>query len=232
MPYTQFEFDTLQDAVPEIVDLLVSNLNSALVGEKTASFVISGGNSPREIYRCLGKIDLPWERVLLIPSDERWVDIGDSNSNEGMVRSTLMAPKCPGEKAQLISLRGSEDDLELTVESANSSLSKISRPYDVSLLGMGEDGHIASLFPDEFKYDNSNHVVATRSPKPPTLRLSMTSDEILSCRHIILIASGSRKIGILDKISASGADSDSVPVSMLFGSRAPQMTIFSCRAPT
>ena len=143
---------------------------------------LSGGNTPRPIYAEFGRIarDLPWERVRFTFGDERCVPPDDAESNFRMARESLFEPQSIPEKS-ILRLRG-EIDPPLAAQEYEDALNLLATQrgetiyrHDLMLLGMGDDGHTASLFPGTAALDEQvRRVVANFVPKLKAWRLTMT----------------------------------------------------------
>ena len=119
----------------DIVRLICENLNSSIKKTGVASLVLSGGSSPISIYEELSHIDIPWSKVQITLVDDRLVNPNHVHSNQKLIHDHLLKNKA--KKARFYPLT---EDLF--------SKFNIKIPFDVNLLGMGEDGHFASLFSD------------------------------------------------------------------------------------
>lgn len=165
--------------------------------EERGRFVVAlaGGETPKELYRVLANEhadDLPWQHVHWFWSDERFVGPDDPESNVGMARECL-GPLALPERCWHppdTSLPSPEETAERYERELPPFL-----PMDVVLLGLGEDGHIASLFPGSPALEEKERlVVAVRdAPKPPPLRITMTLPAIHRSRAVHFLVSGSRK---------------------------------------
>ncbi|MBT8132578.1 MAG: 6-phosphogluconolactonase, partial [Gammaproteobacteria bacterium] len=110
-----------------------------------ASLVLSGGTTPAQLYRVRGELPMPWDQVQLCLSDERWVGIDDPESNEAMLLRELNLDVV---QPALISMAKTTTSLQDEQERIEGALTGQDAPWDLILLGMGNDGHTASLFPD------------------------------------------------------------------------------------
>ena len=171
------------------VDQITSSLSVAIDERGTASFVVSGGSSPTSVFKALvagdHNHDVDWERVTITLVDDRQVADDHDHSNCKLIRSKLLQGPV-----------GAAQFLPLTVDGP---ASEIPRPFDVMLLGMGSDGHFASLFPpmvDDKAMDvrATPAVIETESygdPKWP--RVTMNLSMILQSRLILLLVNSSVK---------------------------------------
>ena len=139
-------FDTREEASVAVAERIVEAIARRLDGQGEASVVVSGGSSPAGVFRELAKEPLPWSRVCVIPSDERWVAPDHEDSNEKLVRDTLLTGEAQG--ARLLPLYREGVTLEERCGELDEELLLAPFPFACALLGMGEDGHFASLFPD------------------------------------------------------------------------------------
>ncbi|MEK1943444.1 MAG: 6-phosphogluconolactonase, partial [Pseudomonas sp.] len=121
-------------------------LTAALRERDFASLVVSGGRSPVAFLEALSTQKLEWSRVVVSLADERWVPVEHSDSNEALVKRHLLRGEAA--RAHFLGLYRSPVSLDASVAGANVALSELPQPIDVLVLGMGDDGHTASLFPN------------------------------------------------------------------------------------
>src|SRR5271165_5858617 len=133
--------DQLAEAAAERVGALLS---AGLAERVTASLVVPGGRTPEDFLVRLGKSSLDWSRVIVTLCDERWVGEDSAASNAAMVRRTLLA----NAPAQFLPLYDGADAPEFAIPALEARLAPFV-PWDAVVLGIGDDGHFASLFPGE-----------------------------------------------------------------------------------
>ena len=175
-----------------IVKLITEKLNSSIEKKGLASLVVSGGSSPKKIFDELSNVDIEWSKVQVTLVDDRLVDAEDSNSNQRLLNENFFKNKA-------------ENELFLPLSEDLNSNNNIKMPFDVNVLGMGEDWHFASLFPnmladqDAFSIDASYKIFKTIPQGDPFLpRITMNLSLILSSELIILLVKGKAKQNILD----------------------------------
>ena len=110
-----------------------------------ASLAVSGGGTPRNMFQRLSRCELDWSRVWITLVDERWVDPGDADSNERLVRQYLLQNKA--DSARFVGLKSAHADPAQGIAEISRRLARIPRPFTRVILGMGADGHTASWFP-------------------------------------------------------------------------------------
>ena len=176
-----------------IVNLISDRLNSSIENEGSASLVLSGGSSPISIYEELSDIDISWSKVFLTLVDDRLVDPDHRESNQKLLHNHFIK-----NKAQNINFFPLTENFLSNTE--------FKKPFDVTLLGMGEDGHFASLFPDMIKQNEAFDLCA--SPKilltppqgnPLIPRITMNLSLIMKSLNIILLVNGKAKQNIFKK---------------------------------
>ena len=160
-------------------------------------WVLAGGNSPRRCYELLRDADLPWARVHCWFGDERLLPLGDSERNETMARATLL-DHVPIPADHIHPIVG--DDPVAAARRYAAEMAVVDR-FDLILLGMGEDGHTASLFPgDPALAMTALAVPVFDSPKPPPLRVSMGLSALNNHRRCLIFAAGASKREALRRV--------------------------------
>jgi 6-phosphogluconolactonase len=194
--------------VRDAADLIVDLAHKALVERNEFRIALSGGNTPRPVYNELARIgrDFPWEKVLITFGDERCVPPDDEQSNYRMAREALLGPANVPDKSVLrmrgeidpqIAAREYEDELNLL---ATERAEQIYR-HDLILLGLGEDGHTASLFPDTAALDETTRkVVANFVPKFNSWRLTFTLPLINQARQICFLVNASKHAELIERV--------------------------------
>lgn len=197
-------------------------LKSALEVKELATLVVSGGSTPRGFLRSLARQPLPWARVLVTLADERWVSIDDPDSNERMVKECLVTPS----GAQFLSLRGAEHEPGSAVLRLEEQLANLGQ-FDLVVLGMGDDGHTASLFPQAtnlaqlMALDCAQNCAQVDPVTAPYQRITMSLRRLLDSQQIILHVTGAAKRDLLQRAWAVKSYTDWPIVSVLKQSRAP-----------
>ena len=177
----------------DISQRILNKLEIDLYNNAKTSFVVSGGSSPVQIFRDLSAMQTKWHDVNISLVDDRVVDINHEDSNEKLVNDLLIKNKA--KNANFISICNQSNDLL-----------NLKRPFGVMLLGMGEDGHFASLFPklietnpDYFDIESDAKIFFTEPMGNPChRRVSMNLSMILESKNIFLLVSNERKLEVLN----------------------------------
>lgn len=166
-----------------------------------ASLVVSGGRSPIPFFEALSRQPLDWSKVQVGLADERWVTPDQEGSNERLVRRHLLQNAAAS--ASLIGLYRPAATLEAAAADASAALAELKQPIDVLVLGMGEDGHTASLFPgspllaEALREDCAALCLPMQAPVEPQQRISMTYPLLASARLQCLTIQGQAKLETL-----------------------------------
>jgi 6-phosphogluconolactonase len=167
--------------------------------------VVPGGSSPEPVLARLAVAELPWDRVTVTLTDERWVSPETTDSNEGLIRKTLLNGRAAA--ARFVGLKTSHPSPEAALKVANEAIASIPRPFDIVVLGMGEDGHTASLFPGSragLDRQSEPLCVAIRPVEAPHARLSLSASALLDSRAIFLLILGEPKWRVYRQASGPG----------------------------
>lgn len=213
-----------------LADRVAAMLRHAIGQRGRASLVVSGGRSPIPFLRALGQRKLDWARVTITLADERWVPGDHPDSNAGLVLANLL--RGPAAAASFVPLYSGEDSPGEGLESCLARLAQVPRPFDVVVLGMGEDGHFASLFPgipglDALLSGNGPALAPTIPPAAPHPRMSLGVSALVDARRILLPIAGPKKREIIER--AAAGDTGLPIATLLTQSKAP-ISVFFCAA--
>jgi 6-phosphogluconolactonase len=206
-------FSDREKMIADLTGYCKTVLEQAVADRGQASILVSGGSTPAPLYKALADSDLPWAKVTIGLVDERWVDITHDKSNEAFINSTLHRDKAG--KASLVGLKSTADSAQQGLAAAEQRISDIDRPYNLLVLGMGEDGHTASLFPnakgldEALDPDNPALCAAITAHKSAvtgdfTERMTLTPRALLQAQNIILLITGNGKKAVYRKAIESG----------------------------
>jgi 6-phosphogluconolactonase len=222
MALLKFENTYVLDAA--LVDSVVKILTSDLDERGTATIVVSGGRTPKGFFHLLSQQALDWENVTVTLADERWVNPDHEASNEKLVRENLLINEAC--TAHFLPLKNAADTAAEGVAELHSKLVGAGA-FSVLILGMGDDGHTASLFPGSttlaagLDMKSGNTCLSVQPLEAPHERMSMTLPRLLNSRKIILHLSGDNKLDVLNQ-ALNGDDIEELPVrAVLSQSLAP-----------
>ncbi|WP_282363995.1 6-phosphogluconolactonase [Pseudomonas sp. PS01297] len=211
----------------ELATKVVGQLSDAIKAQGTATLVVSGGRSPVAFFQSLIKQPLDWSKVVVSLADERWVPVEHADSNAGLLKKHLL--QGPAAKARFVGLYNVAANLEDAAEQADRALAELP-PIDVLILGMGDDGHTASLFPNSpnlaeaLTLDNPRRCWPMLAPTVPHQRLSMSRSLLASAKHKVLSISGQGKLNTLND-ALGGTDIAALPIRAFLQ---PTLEIYWC----
>jgi 6-phosphogluconolactonase len=225
------KFSDIEALSRALADQVAASLRTAIATRGLASLVVSGGKSPTRLFELLRAEELDWSAVCVALADERWVDPSDPASNEKLVRDVLL--KGPAAKARFLGLKNAAPTPDMGAVSAWETFARVPRPFDAVVLGMGDDGHTASLFPGSPNLPSALNPAAVagcvgmRSPVAPHPRLSLNLSALLDSRRIILLITGDAKWRTYLAACAPGPVQDMPVRAVLRQTRTPVEVMWS-----
>ncbi|MBL8485343.1 MAG: 6-phosphogluconolactonase [Rhodocyclaceae bacterium] len=184
-------------------------LAQAIARRGRASLAVSGGRSPVPLFEALSAEPVAWERVTVTLVDERWVAPDTADSNEGLVRRHLLTGRAAA--ASFVGLKTADATPAAAIAERSAALAPL-LPFDVSILGMGEDGHTASLFPGAeglaaaLDPQGGALLCAIVPPHAAHARLGLTLRGIRASRQVVLCVGGAAKLAVLARAAAGAME--------------------------
>lgn len=165
---------------------------------------LSGGSTPRRLYGLLAEEDLPWKSVVIVQTDERIVPFGHADHNLGMIRRLLLDNiDIPDDHVVAVDTEGRPEEYGRRL---TETLEYYSKPaLDAAILGIGEDGHIASIFPGEADpWSRSERAYLSYSPGHPHRRVTMSLSFLSGAEVLYLLVKGEKKRHVLRRLLGHG----------------------------
>jgi 6-phosphogluconolactonase len=194
----------------------------------SASLVVSGGRTPMGFFHLLSQQMLDWSKVSITLADDRWVDADHADSNEKLVRANLLINEA--HQATFIGLKNSAADAIVGEPEAEQALAAVGK-FTVLILGMGDDGHTASLFPGAdalalgLDMDSGRTCIGVTPTAAPHQRISMTLPRLLDSQQIIIHISGAGKQQVLEQAQA-GDDVKALPIRAILNQQQAPLAIY------
>lgn len=215
-------FNTKEEITPEAADLFVAAAQNAIQKRDRFLVALTGGSSPVAIYQLLAtpqyKAKIDWDKVFIFWGDERWVALDDERSNAKMAFDNFLShvgiPKSnifPMYKEGFLA-----EDFALEYEKSIKSLTGGEGQFDLILLGMGDDGHTASLFPGEaVVQENHKWVSAYYLETQSMYRITLTAPIINKARQIVVVTFGENKAHALNEVLYGSYNPEQYPTQLI-----------------
>lgn len=231
MAVTEQTFHDPAAASAALARMVAADLREGLAQRGAGTLVVPGGKSPVPFFEALRRETLDWNRVKVTLTDERWVDPTSESSNENLVRTHLLCERAA--VARLISLKNGGATAAAGVPNAKGAVELMPRPFDAVVLGMGEDGHTASLFPGIdglealLNREIGAGVAATTAPVAPHERITLGAKLLLDTRKLYLSISGDAKRQVYEAAKWRASVTERPIAAFLRQSRVPMVVLLS-----
>ncbi len=221
-----------QTLAAKLAESVEQNLVETIQAHGRASLVVSGGSTPLPFFQQLSKAKLDWSSVDVTLADERWVPEDHDDSNERFVKTNFLVGDASA--ARFFSLYR-DSDPQTAIADIERALQNMILPFSVVILGMGGDGHTASLFPNteglEEALDMDTHAMLAVL-KPATVdqtRISFTRAALLRSRYRYLHITGEQKRKVLEKalnVDEESGDDKPLPIASFFEKHLPPISVY------
>ena len=219
----EFLFEDRSQLIAALTEKCQSLLQQNLTETGQASLMVSGGSTPAPLYEALSKSDLDWKNINIALVDERWVDKQHSASNEALIYRSLLINNA--ENATFTGMKNSAVTALTGCSETESEYQKLPQPFSVTILGMGNDGHTASLFPhaqglNEALADDNQQLTAPIMAQQSevtgenTERLTLSLTGLLKSQRLILLLTGEEKLTVFREAINKGSVED-MPIRAL-----------------
>ncbi|MBR9912247.1 MAG: 6-phosphogluconolactonase [Gammaproteobacteria bacterium] len=222
------EFDSRAALDQQLASEVAAILTNAVDARGKASLVVSGGSTPLNFFQLLSQQDLPWQYVTITLADERWVEADHADSNQRLVQEKLLLNKAAA--ASFVALKNSAVNAEAGVEQCERDLAPLGK-FDLVILGMGGDGHTASLFPcsqelpQGLDMKSGRTCVAVQPTTAPHQRMSMTLPRLLDAAEIVVHIAGADKKAVLER-ALRVKDQAQLPISAVLQQQRTPVSVF------
>ncbi|MGC4090589.1 MAG: 6-phosphogluconolactonase [Polyangiaceae bacterium] len=187
-------------------------LRAAVRARGSASLSLAGGTTPRAAYQLLANEAVPWPQVSIYFGDERCVSAEDPDSNYHMAREALFS-RLAQQPASIARMVGESSDYDAAAREYEGVLPDT---LDVLVLGLGEDGHTASLFPGSAAlHEVARRVLPVIGPKPPPQRLTITPPVLKAARQVVVLAAGAGKATAMARALEGDVDIERCPAQLV-----------------
>ena len=226
-----WDYETLDELAEAVAGDVAFIVESALDARGSALIALPGGTTPLPIYKKLAEASLPWKKVTIIPTDDRLVPLDDPRSNIRAIAQTILPTG-----ARVFPISTGIADYKMAGGAADARLQDLPWPPDLVWLGMGEDGHTASIFAgpdldvalDAPKARRAVGVMPDPLPSDaPVARVTLTRASILAAKTVTIVITGQKKRDLLEQAIADG-HSSKLPIGRVLAEAEQAIDIHWC----
>jgi 6-phosphogluconolactonase len=216
---SDYRFNNTSELDKALASFVSESLASDINAQGTATLVVSGGSTPKGLFAKLSYAEINWAAITVLLADDRWVPLNHPDSNETMVRQTLLVNNAA--QATFMSLVGDYPNADSNLLQTEALVNQLPA-FSVVVLGMGNDMHTASLFPCSAQIDNglatSNAVLMTHPTTAPHARVSLSQARLLRTQRGLVHIVGDDKWQVLEQARASESE-QTAPISAFVNAR-------------
>jgi len=217
----EHEFNDSESLVDSLSEDILDKLEKAILKNGKASLLVSGGSTPKPLFKKLSLSNISWNKVSIALCDERWVTSEHKDSNEKLVKDYLLVNNAVN--AKFVPMYQKNIAIKDSEQVCSNVYKKELFPFDVLILGMGNDGHTASLFPKNIElkksFDTEEKLCISMTPSDaPHERMSLTKKAILSTKNLYLHFEGEEKRKVY-KTVLEGIDSYEMPIASILNDK-------------
>lgn len=225
-------FDQREDLYRRLYDDMVAEIAADLRARNAATILLSGGSSPVPLYQRLATADLGWNKVNVALVDERWVAPDHEASNERLLRQHLLQHQAA--RSSLTAMKTSAATPQAGENECNARYAALPGPYTLAVLGMGSDGHAASLFPrsdglqaalQSQQFCAAIEAMPSAATGDNVLRMTMTPWAILQAKTVMLLITGEDKWQVYQQALQPGPVAD-MPVRAFLHQQAVDIHLY------
>jgi len=217
----EHEFNDSESLVDSLSEDILDKLEKAILKNGKASLLVSGGSTPKPLFKKLSLSNISWNKVSIALCDERWVTSEHKDSNEKLVKDYLLVNNAVN--AKFVPMYQKNIAIKDSEQVCSNVYKKELFPFDVLILGMGNDGHTASLFPKNIELKKSFEIeeklcISMTPSDAPHERMSLTKKAILSTKNLYLHFEGEEKRKVY-KTVLEGIDSYEMPIASILNDK-------------
>ena len=230
MKTKNFLYSSREELFQKAANQCAVQITRGIEKQGRASIAVPGGSTPAPVFELLSKMSLDWHNVLVAPTDERWVDVSEQTSNQKLLQQTLLVNQAAN--AKLMAMKNSAETAEQGQAESERCVSELDRPFDLVMIGMGNDGHFASLFPGSNPFEqamdlnNPDSCIAIDATGCPvagdnTERMSLTLSAILDAKLVMILITGKEKLEVLRSAEKENNPSEKPIAALLNQNQTP-----------
>jgi 6-phosphogluconolactonase len=230
--YVEHDFANGAELAAALAADVADQLRAAIAARGHALLALSGGNTPRRFMRALANQQIEWPRVIVTLCDERWVPPQHERSNARLIHETLLQGDASA--ARFVPLYVDAPDPESGLAEVAAGIASLPLPIDAAVLGLGLDGHTASLFPDGDRIDaaldaqGAAPVLPMRSPTAGEPRITLTVPALVAARTLYLHIEGPEKKQVFARIVHGEDGSPRNPLGALMQHAGAPLVVYWC----
>lgn len=229
---TTHSFSDCKAQAQALAERVADQLRTSLAARGEAALAVSGGSTPKQFFGQLAQQKLDWSRVHVTLVDERWVPESDPRSNAQLVKSLLLQGDAAA--ATFVPLYTGDASPEAGLAIAQARIDALPRPFDVVVLGMGDDGHTASFFPggdhlaEALDLDGTASVLPMQAPGAGEPRITLSLPTLLQTHALYLLVSGNSKRDLLADARLGLGEAQHYPVRAVLTQTRVPVAVYWC----